>query len=245
VVISPIGHDHDRSGVRAAIQRGQIKWRTVARSSRKSPDRAARQPGRQNALNTVADLVREGILEQFSVEMIGASTGGGHDMPRTASCSAAPRRIGWKKRPRADCAQHGRASRVQGDRLPTVIRAVIHVGRQWRRHCAYNREESRRSWRAPVDARPPTRCVEESVLGGKLTKWMASAITTTTAHRVLDENLIRWRQHAIATRWPAQTLTDGYQRLPEASSGVAQDRRRQRRARPCSSPSIGGGGRRA
>src|ERR1700744_2183254 len=51
-----------------------INWRTIARIIEKErPTALLPTMGGQTALNTALDLVREGILDKFNVEMIGAS----------------------------------------------------------------------------------------------------------------------------------------------------------------------------
>ena len=51
-----------------------IRWQTVAQIiERERPDALLPTMGGQTALNCALDLVREGILAQFQVEMIGAS----------------------------------------------------------------------------------------------------------------------------------------------------------------------------
>ena len=51
-----------------------INWRTVARIIEKErPDAVLPTMGGQTALNTALDLVREGVLEKFDCELIGAS----------------------------------------------------------------------------------------------------------------------------------------------------------------------------
>ncbi|MGA0020235.1 MAG: carbamoyl phosphate synthase large subunit, partial [Steroidobacteraceae bacterium] len=51
-----------------------INWRTIARIIEKErPDALLPTMGGQTALNTALDLVRERVLEQFGVELIGAS----------------------------------------------------------------------------------------------------------------------------------------------------------------------------
>ncbi len=51
-----------------------VNWRTVARIIEKErPDALLPTMGGQTALNTALDLVREGVLEQFGVELIAAS----------------------------------------------------------------------------------------------------------------------------------------------------------------------------
>src|ERR1700744_1328942 len=51
-----------------------INWRTIERIIEKErPNALLPTMGGQTALNTALDLVREGVLEKYSVEMIGAS----------------------------------------------------------------------------------------------------------------------------------------------------------------------------
>src|SRR3981081_634112 len=51
-----------------------INWRTIARIIEKErPNALLPTMGGQTALNTALDLVREGVLEKFNVELIGAS----------------------------------------------------------------------------------------------------------------------------------------------------------------------------
>jgi carbamoyl-phosphate synthase large subunit len=57
-----------------AIYIEPVNWRTVARIIEKEkPDALLPTMGGQTALNTALDLVREGVLEQYGVEMIAAS----------------------------------------------------------------------------------------------------------------------------------------------------------------------------
>src|SRR6187551_202422 len=57
-----------------AIYIEPINWRTVARIIEKEePDALLPTMGGQTALNTALDLVREGVLEKFGVELIAAS----------------------------------------------------------------------------------------------------------------------------------------------------------------------------
>src|ERR1700727_3135229 len=91
-----------------AIYIEPINWRTIARIIEKErPTALLPTMGGQTALNTALDLVREGVLEKFGVEMIGAS----------------------------QRAQHGRGPRgASGDRLPHGDPPVVHLGRLGRRH---------------------------------------------------------------------------------------------------------------
>src|SRR6185437_5367059 len=57
-----------------AIYIEPINWRTVASIiERERPDALLPTMGGQTALNTALDLVREGVLQQYGVELIAAS----------------------------------------------------------------------------------------------------------------------------------------------------------------------------
>ena len=57
-----------------AIYIEPINWRTVARIiDRERPDVLLPTMGGQTALNCALDLVREGVLEEYGVEMVGAA----------------------------------------------------------------------------------------------------------------------------------------------------------------------------
>ena len=59
-----------------AIYIEPVNWRTVARIIEKErPDALLPTMGGQTALNTALDLVREGVLEKYGVELIAASQG--------------------------------------------------------------------------------------------------------------------------------------------------------------------------
>src|ERR1700748_769048 len=61
-------------GMADAIYIEPVNWKTVARIIEKErPDALLPTMGGQTALNTALDLVREGVLEKFEVEMIAAS----------------------------------------------------------------------------------------------------------------------------------------------------------------------------
>ncbi|NNJ91139.1 MAG: carbamoyl phosphate synthase large subunit, partial [Gammaproteobacteria bacterium] len=57
-----------------AIYIEPINWKTVAKIiDKEKPDALLPTMGGQTALNCALDLVREGVLEEYGVEMIGAS----------------------------------------------------------------------------------------------------------------------------------------------------------------------------
>src|SRR3954467_12984219 len=61
-------------GMADAIYIEPVNWKTVARIIEKErPDALLPTMGGQTALNTALDLVREGVLEKYNVELIAAS----------------------------------------------------------------------------------------------------------------------------------------------------------------------------
>ena len=50
-----------------------VEWQTVSKIERERPDALLPTMGGQTALNCALDLVSEGVLERFGVQMIGAS----------------------------------------------------------------------------------------------------------------------------------------------------------------------------
>ena len=68
-----------------------INWRTVARIIEKErPDALLPTMGGQTALNTALDLVREGVLEKYGVELIAASRAATADCTSWRTLSAVP-----------------------------------------------------------------------------------------------------------------------------------------------------------
>jgi len=101
-----------------------IQWQTVARIiERERPDALLPTMGGQTALNCSLDLVREGILEQFDVEMIGASIEAIEKAENREKFRDAMRNIGLEM-PRSFIARHlGDAFEAQSQiGFPIVIR---------------------------------------------------------------------------------------------------------------------------
>ena len=119
-----------------AIYIEPINWRTVARIIEKErPDALLPTMGGQTALNTALDLVREGVLEKYDVEMIGASRDAIDMAEDRELFRHAMRDIGLETARARDRAQHGGGLRgAGGDRLSDRHPPVVHPGRQRRRH---------------------------------------------------------------------------------------------------------------
>ena len=119
-----------------AIYIEPVNWRTVARIIEKErPDALLPTMGGQTALNTALDLVREGVLEKYGVELIAASRAAIDMAEDRELFRNAMREIGLET-PRSQIAHslEEALSRRRGDRLPDRDPSVLHPGRQRRRH---------------------------------------------------------------------------------------------------------------
>ena len=119
-----------------------IRWQTVAKIIEKErPSALLPNMGGQTALNCSLDLVREGILEKFGVEMIGASREAIDMAEDREKFRIAMKEIGLET-PRAAIAHSlEEAMQVQAQiGFPTIIRPSFTMGGSGG-GIAYNREE--------------------------------------------------------------------------------------------------------
>ncbi|MBK8162442.1 MAG: carbamoyl-phosphate synthase large subunit [Gammaproteobacteria bacterium] len=203
-----------------------IKWQTVAKIIEKErPDALLPTMGGQTALNCSLDLVREGVLERFGVEMIGASrdaidTAEDRDLFRKAMAE-----IGLAC-PRAAVAHSmEEALQVQAPiGYPTIIRPSFTMGGSGG-GIAYNREEFVEICERGFDLSPTRELlIEESVLGWK--EFEMEVVRDRHDNCIIVcsiENLDPMGVHTgdSITVAPAQTLTDKeYQLLRNASIAV-------------------------
>src|SRR5687768_9228202 len=146
-----------------------INWRTLARIIEKEqPDALLPTMGGQTALNTALDLVREGVLAKFKVELIAASREAIDMAEDREKFRNAMREIGLEV-PRARLAHSlEEALAVQAEiGYPTVIRPSFTLGGTGG-GIAYNREEFETIVARGVEASPTNEVLlEESVLGWK------------------------------------------------------------------------------
>jgi carbamoyl-phosphate synthase large subunit len=203
-----------------------VHWRTVARIIEKErPGALLPTMGGQTALNCALDLVREGVLEKFKVELIGASREAIDMAEDRELFRNAMREIGLET-PRARIA-HGleEAFAVQAEiGYPTVIRPSFTLGGTGG-GIAYNREEFEVMVARGLDASPTSEVLlEESVLGWK--EFEMEVVRDSADNCIIIcsiENLDPMGVHTgdSITVAPAQTLTDKeYQRLRDASIAV-------------------------
>jgi carbamoyl-phosphate synthase large subunit len=192
---------------------------------KEQPDALLPTMGGQTALNCALDLVREGVLKQFDVELIGASreaidTAEDRDLFRKAMVD-----IGLEC-PRAHIAHSlAEALEKQADvGYPTIIRPSFTMGGSGG-GIAYNREEFEVIVNRGLDLSPTTEILlEESVIGWK--EFEMEVVRDRNDNCIIIcsiENLDAMGVHTgdSITVAPALTLTDKeYQDLRNASIAV-------------------------
>jgi carbamoyl-phosphate synthase large subunit len=146
-----------------------LRWQTLERIiERERPDAVLPTMGGQTALNCALDLAREGVLERFAVELIGASRDAIDKAEDRERFRQAMRSIGLDV-PRSRLAhsmdQAFDAIEVLG--FPVIIRPSFTLGGTGG-GIAYNRDELAEICERGLDASPTTEVLlEESVLGWK------------------------------------------------------------------------------
>jgi len=206
-----------------------VNWQTVAKViGKERPDALLPTMGGQTALNCALDLVREGVLEQYGVEMIGAS--------REAIDKAEDRdlfRVAMKKigldMPRSAIAHSlEEAFQVQVQiGFPTIIRPSFTLGGSGG-GIAYNVEEFEEICKRGLDLSPTNELlIEESILGWK--EYEMEVVRDSKDNCIIIcsiENLDPMGVHTgdSITVAPAQTLTDKeYQIMRDASIAVLRE----------------------
>jgi len=209
-----------------AIYIEPVNWRTVASIIQKErPDALLPTMGGQTALNTALDLVREGVLERYGVELIAASREAIDMAEDREKFRHAMTDIGLET-PRAFIAHNmdeANAGQLQLG-YPVVIRPSFTMGGSGG-GIAYNREEFETIVARGLDASPTTEVLlEESVLGWK--EFEMEVVRDRLDNCIIVcsiENLDPMGVHTgdSITVAPALTLTDKeYQRMRDASIAV-------------------------
>src|SRR5216684_2534890 len=206
-----------------------ITWQVVARIIEKEqPDALLPTMGGQTALNCALDLAREGVLEKFGVEMIGASREAIDKAEDREKFKLAMKKIGLDS-PRSSLAHSmEEALQVQaGIGFPVVIRPSFTLGGTGG-GIAYNREEFVAICERGLEASPTRELlIEESVLGWK--EFEMEVVRDRKDNCIIVcsiENLDPMGVHTgdSITVAPAQTLTDKeYQIMRDASSAVLRE----------------------
>ncbi len=206
-----------------------ITWQTVARIIEKErPDALLPTMGGQTALNCALDLAREGVLEKFGVEMIGASREAIDKAEDREKFKKAMTRIGLASARSSLAHSLEEALQVQaGLGFPAVIRPSFTLGGTGG-GIAYNREEFVSICERGLDASPTKELlIEESVLGWK--EFEMEVVRDKKDNCIIVcsiENLDPMGVHTgdSITVAPAQTLTDKeYQIMRDASIAVLRE----------------------
>jgi len=209
-----------------AIYIEPIEWRIVEQIiANERPDALLPTMGGQTALNCALDLAREGVLERYGVEMIGASRAAIDMAEDREQFRDAMIEIGLDV-PDAAIAHSLEEALQKQEQIgfPTIIRPSFTMGGSGG-GIAYNREEFEDIVGRGIELSPTNEVLlEESVLG-----WKEFEMEVVRDHRdnciivCSIENLDPMGVHTgdSITVAPAQTLTDKeYQRLRDASIAV-------------------------
>jgi len=206
-----------------------VTWQTIARVIEKErPDALLPTMGGQTALNCALDLAKNGVLEKFGVEMIGASRDAIDKAEDREKFKRAMEKIGLAC-PRSTLAHSmEEALQVQaGIGYPVVIRPSFTLGGTGG-GIAYNREEFVTICERGLEASPTHELlIEESVLGWK--EYEMEVVRDKKDNCIIIcsiENLDPMGVHTgdSITVAPAQTLTDKeYQILRDASIQVLRE----------------------
>ncbi|MGH8749177.1 MAG: carbamoyl-phosphate synthase large subunit, partial [Burkholderiales bacterium] len=206
-----------------------ITWRVVARIIEiERPDALLPTMGGQTALNCALDLAREGVLEKFGVELIGASREAIDKAEDREKFKRAMQKIGLAC-PRSSLAHSmEEALQVQaGIGYPVVIRPSFTLGGSGG-GIAYNREEFVTICERGLEASPTRELlIEESVIGWK--EFEMEVVRDRRDNCIIVcsiENLDPMGVHTgdSITVAPAQTLTDKeYQIMRDASIAVLRE----------------------
>ena len=203
-----------------------INWRTIERIiDKERPNALLPTMGGQTALNTALDLVREGVLEKYGVEMIGASQRAIDMAEDRELFRRAMTDIGLETARARIAHSMEEALAVQSEiGFPTVIRPSFTLGGSGG-GIAYTREEFEAIVARGLDASPTNEVLlEESVIGWK--EYEMEVVRDRNDNCIIIcsiENLDPMGVHTgdSITVAPAQTLTDReYQRLRDASIAV-------------------------
>ncbi len=206
-----------------------IHWETVERIIEKErPDALLPTMGGQTALNCALDLEREGVLEKYDVEMVGATSNAIDKAEDRERFRDAMHKIGLDT-PDSDIAHSmEEAQQVQASLgFPVIIRPSFTMGGSGG-GIAYNREEFAEICERGLDLSPTNELlIEESVLG-----WKEYEMEVVRDHKdnciiiCSIENFDPMGVHTgdSITVAPAQTLTDKeYQIMRNASLAVLRE----------------------
>jgi carbamoyl-phosphate synthase large subunit len=200
-----------------------INWPTIAKIIEKErPDALLPTMGGQTALNTALDLAREGVLEKFGVEMIGARREAIDKAEDRERFKKAMESIGLQCARGAIAHSMEEAMQVQAAiGFPVIIRPSFTLGGTGG-GIAYNKDEFTTICERGLDASPTRELlIEESIIGWK--EFEMEVVRDRKDNCIIIcsiENLDPMGVHTgdSITIAPAQTLTDKeYQIMRDAS----------------------------
>jgi len=206
-----------------------VEWRTVAAIiDKERPDALLPTMGGQTALNCALDLAREGVLEQFGVEMIGATRDAIDKAEDRERFDQAMKAIGLGT-PRSMIAHSLEEAFQALDRFgfPCIIRPSFTMGGSGG-GIAYNREEFEEICKRGLDLSPTKELlIDESLIGWK--EYEMEVVRDRRDNCIIVcsiENLDPMGIHTgdSITVAPAQTLTDKeYQIMRDAAIAVLRE----------------------
>ncbi len=206
-----------------------VEWRTVAKIIEKErPDAILPTMGGQTALNCALDLSREGVLEQFGVEMIGATKEAIDKAEDRELFDKAMKRIGLET-PRSAFAHSMEEAMQVLDQIgfPCIIRPSFTMGGSGG-GIAYNRDDFEDICARGLDLSPTTELlIDESLIGWK--EFEMEVVRDKNDNCIIVcaiENFDPMGVHTgdSITVAPAQTLTDKeYQIMRNASLAVLRE----------------------
>ncbi|MEC7077070.1 MAG: carbamoyl-phosphate synthase large subunit, partial [Pseudomonadota bacterium] len=206
-----------------------VEWGTVAKIIEvERPDALLPTMGGQTALNCALDLVREGVLKKFGVELIGASQDAIDKAEDRERFDRAMKSIGLETPRSAIAHSLEEALQVQSQLgFPCVIRPSFTMGGSGG-GIAYNREEFVEICNRGLELSPTSELlIDESLLGWK--EFEMEVVRDRNDNCIIIcsiENLDPMGVHTgdSITVAPAQTLTDKeYQLLRNASLAVLRE----------------------
>ncbi|MDG0968254.1 MAG: carbamoyl-phosphate synthase large subunit, partial [Porticoccaceae bacterium] len=206
-----------------------VEWNTVAKIiEEERPDALLPTMGGQTALNCALDLSKHGVLEKFSVEMIGANADAIDKAEDRERFDKAMKSIGLST-PNSGIAHSFEEATQVADRFgfPCIIRPSFTMGGSGG-GIAYNREEFETICRRGLDLSPTNELlIDESLIGWK--EFEMEVVRDRTDNCIIVcaiENLDPMGIHTgdSITVAPAQTLTDKeYQIMRNASIKVLRE----------------------
>ena len=212
-----------------AIYIEPINWKTVAKIiDKEKPDALLPTMGGQTALNCALDLVRQGVLKEHNVEMIGASREAIDKAEDRDLFRQAMQKIGLDMPKSSVAHSMEEANQVlPGIGFPAIIRPSFTMGGSGG-GIAYNREEFEEICERGLDLSPTSELlIEESILGWK--EYEMEVVRDRNDNCIIIcsiENLDPMGVHTgdSITIAPAQTLTDKeYQIMRNASLAVLRE----------------------